>query len=46
MFGLGGLFISDGNNNSTVNREGRAPPCAKFDLKSVIAKAIHFTIIL
>jgi hypothetical protein len=29
--------------NSTLNREGRAPPCFKFDLNSVTAKAIHFT---
>ena len=45
MPGAGGFSIPLGNNNSTENREGRAPPCRKFCLKSFTAKAIHFTIL-
>ena len=40
---VGGIGILAGYWNSTLNREGRAPPCFRFVLNSDNAKAIHFT---
>jgi hypothetical protein len=39
---VGGDGIPLGYWNLTLNREGRAPPCFKFDLNSVTENAIHY----
>jgi hypothetical protein len=37
-----GVVIPLGYVKSTLNREGRAPPCFRFDLNSVTENAIHY----
>jgi hypothetical protein len=39
---VGGVVIPLGYVKSTLNREGRAPPCFRFDLNSVTENAIHY----